>query len=152
MSENYINHIALVLDAGAFERGSRKSSGQPDFHTWLNARRSWITVYVFNDTVTCVIYDKDVLRRILPPTRHDGAQVALTPEVYGDHAVLENRSTSQPLQLATKLNHWTVAVLVPDQTAKFEAKKFGFPADNIAVWDATSMRLARRSGARQSNS
>lgn len=33
---------------------------------------------------------------------------------------------------------WTVAVFVPHPQAKFEAKKFGFASDNIAVWDASS--------------
>jgi hypothetical protein len=35
-------------------------------------------------------------------------------------------------------DNWTVAVFVPNQNGKFEAKKFGFPADNIAIWDTTS--------------
>lgn len=35
-------------------------------------------------------------------------------------------------------DHWTVAVLVPDQQGKREAMQFGFPRDNIAIWDASS--------------
>jgi len=35
-------------------------------------------------------------------------------------------------------DHWTVAAFVPSQTGVFEAKRFGFPKENIAVWDATS--------------
>lgn len=35
-------------------------------------------------------------------------------------------------------DNWTVACLVPNQAGVHEAKKFGFPAGNIAVWDATS--------------
>jgi hypothetical protein len=41
--------------------------------------------------------------------------------------------------LAVKLSHqadnWTVACLVPNATARHEAKSFGFPAENVAVWD-----------------
>lgn len=49
-------------------------------------------------------------------------------------------------QLARKLSdalldlpdNWTVACLVPNARGVHEAKKFGFPPDNIAVWDATT--------------
>lgn len=34
-------------------------------------------------------------------------------------------------------NNWTVAVMVPDQRGVFNAKSYGFPADNIAVWDTS---------------
>ena len=44
---------------------------------------------------------------------------------------------NQIAHLAKRSNE-TVAVLVPNQQGKFEAKKFGFPTDNIAIWDATS--------------
>jgi hypothetical protein len=76
--------------------------------------------------------------------------LAKTATLYGDHSFLtfivtdgeENRSRNQSRVLTQLLNgqkdSWTVAVLVPDQRAKFEAKRFGFPADNIAIWDATS--------------
>jgi 7-keto-8-aminopelargonate synthetase-like enzyme len=42
------------------------------------------------------------------------------------------------MKLRNLPENWTVGVLVPDQRGVFEAKGFGFPADNIAVWDATS--------------
>jgi len=123
-----------------------------------------ITVYVFADQVECLIYDMDVLR--LPSIRDfykpngntaliDAAiqsqqDLAKTATLYGDHSFLtfivtdgeENRSRNQSRVLTQLLNgqkdSWTVAVLVPNQRAKFEAKRFGFPADNIAIWDATS--------------
>lgn len=111
----------------------------------------------------CVFYDKDVLR--LPSLQGhyrpsgctalvDATLLALndlakTPELYGDHAFLvfvltdgeENDSNSDHGVLARRLeelpDHWTVAVLVPNQQGKHEAKRFGFPADNVAVWDPT---------------
>lgn len=57
----------------------------------------------------------------------------------------ENHSAARPDALARRLgalpDNWTVAVFVPDQTGKFEAKKFGFPPDNIAVWDTSAKGL-----------
>lgn len=125
-----------------------------------------VSVYTFADTVECLIYDKDVLR--LPSIRdlyRIGGMTALidatlkslddldeTATLYGDHAFLafvltdgqENRSrTPNKLQaISNRLlylpDNWTVACLVPNQRSVFEAKGFGFPADNIEVWDTTS--------------
>lgn len=127
-----------------------------------------ITVYTFDDLVRCAIYDKDVLRlpsirqhykiggmtALIDATLKSQDDLALTAQVYGDHSFLtyvltdgqENRSKARPDVLARRLaalpDNWTVAVFVPDQTGKFEAKKFGFPADNIAVWDTSAKGLA----------
>lgn len=126
-----------------------------------------VTVYTFANEPRCVFYDKDVLR--LPSLKDhyrpngmtalvDAAllsldDLALTPEKYGDHAFLvylltdgqENHSNHEPRVLERRLaalpGHWTVAVLVPDQTSKFEAKKFGFPADNIGIWETNARGL-----------
>lgn len=123
-----------------------------------------VSIYSFNEDVKCLIYDKDVLR--LPSISslyHTGGMTALvdaslkslddlsqTATLYGDHAFLafvltdgqENRSRNHPRTLVDRLNHipnnWTVACLVPDQRSVFEAKGFGFPPDNIAVWDPQS--------------
>ena len=77
-----------------------------------------------------------------------------TPQLYGDHAFLvyvltdgeENRSSKKATDLAKKIgslkDNWTVACFVPDQNGKFEAKKFGFPTDNIAVWDTSSRGMS----------
>jgi hypothetical protein len=95
---------------------------------------------------------------------------AKIPEMYGDHAHLiyivtdgqenasgreEARRSGQsayfwgtPQNLIDKLHkrltnlpeNVTVGLLVPDQSSVFEAKRFGFPSGNIAVWDATSAR------------
>jgi hypothetical protein len=128
-----------------------------------------VTVYFFNDKVSCNIYDKDVLR--LPSLKShyspngntaliDGTLQALndleeTPQKYGDHAFLvyvitdgeENASNQSPNILSNKINkskdNWTVAVLVPTQSSVFEAKKFGFPANNIQVWDTTSVGIEK---------
>lgn len=171
MIQNYINHIALVIDASSSMGGlSSEVVKVADNQIAYLAQRSKeldqetrITVYVFNDTTRCLIYDKDVLRMpsLAGQFRADGMTALIdasikaiedlskTPELYGDHAFLvyvltdgqENRSRAKPADIASKLNllkdNWTVAVFVPDQNGKFEAKKFGFPADNIAIWDTT---------------
>jgi hypothetical protein len=123
-----------------------------------------VTIYTFANDVRCLIYDKDVLRlpSIASLYRPDGMtalidatlksmdDLAETPERYGDHSFLvyvltdgqENRSRSHPATLSRRLTllpeNWTVAVLVPDQLGKREAQGFGFPRDNIAIWDTTS--------------
>lgn len=129
-----------------------------------------ITVYTFNSrgTVKCLIYDKDVLRMpsiaslystrgltaLVDATLMAIRDLKMTPEKYGEHAFLiyvltdgqENNSASSPLTLKTEISslpdHWTVATFVPDQMGKFEAKKFGFHPDNIAVWNTDSAGIA----------
>lgn len=119
-----------------------------------------VTVYFFSDTTKCVIYDKDVLR--LPSLKDyydpygntaliDGmllsiSDLELTSQKYGDHSFLifgltdgeENASRKSSSDLLNKIKalpeNWTVACLVPNQTGVHEAKKFGFPANNVQVW------------------
>ncbi len=38
-------------------------------------------------------------------------------------------------------DEWTVAVTVPNITAKHNAKSYGFPADNIEIWQTTEVGL-----------
>lgn len=134
MSENYINHIALVLDASS-SMGPLASSvvKVADNQIQYLARRSKeldqetrVTVYSFADTTKCLIYDKDVLR--LPSIgglyRPDGntalidatikalEDLSKTPELYGEHAFLtyvitdgqENRSKTPAYELTDMLD------------------------------------------------
>ncbi len=171
MQQNYINHIALVIDASSsMYQLSAEVVKVADNQIKYLAQRSKeldqetrITVYVFADKTTCLVYDKDVLRmpslaglfKAIGNTALIDASVkaiedlSKTPELYGDHAFLvyvltdgeENVSRTKPTDLAARItrlaDNWTVAVFVPNQNGKFEAKKFGFPADNIAIWDTT---------------
>lgn len=180
MTQNYINHIALVLDASySMKNKADELIKVADSQIAYLAQRSKeldqetrITVYIFADTVKCVIYDKDVLRlpsikehykvsgwtALIDATLQSQDDLALTPEKYGDHAFLtyvltdgaENVSKAAPKELTHRLNnlpdHWTVAVLVPDQQGVFEAKRFGFPKDNIAIWDASSAKGVSEAG------
>lgn len=124
-----------------------------------------VSIYSFNNNVECLIYDKDVLRlpsiaslydtsgmtALLDATAKSLDDLDQTATLYGDHAFLafvltdgqENRSRyTSPTALKSKLNalpeNWTVACLVPDQRSVFEAKGFGFPPENVAVWDSQS--------------
>jgi hypothetical protein len=183
-TQNYINHIALVLDMSASMHGvARDLIKVADAEIAHLARRSQeldqetrVTVYTFNHDVQCVIYDKDVLRlpsirdfytpngmtALINATLKSQDDLEKTAQLYGDHAFLtyvltdgQENASHHALgvtggwglgalrdQLTAKIaelpENWTVACLVPDQNGKFEAKRFGFPTDNIAVWDATT--------------
>ncbi|GLF95594.1 vWA domain-containing protein [Streptomyces yaizuensis] len=109
-SQNYINHVALVLDASSsMSHLSRKVVEVADQQIAYLARRSGeldqetrVTVYVFADTVECVIYDKDVLRMpslkqlyraggmtaLLAAALKSQRELAQTAQLYGDHSFL----------------------------------------------------------------
>lgn len=196
---NYINHIALVLDASlSMSRHADRVVEVADAEIRHIAEKSReldqetrVTVYSFSDEPRCLVYDKDALR--LPSlaglyeVRGNTALIAATwqalddlektAQLYGDHAFLvyvltdgeENVSrwskvfdgpggggyrsrfdrtpygTSQlGRMLATRLQklpeNWTLGALVPDAQGRRHAEGFGFPADNVATWDATSDR------------
>lgn len=108
--QNYINHIALVLDASSSMCGHAKRLVEvADEQIAYLAQRSKeldqetrITVYTFADTVQCVVYDKDVLRlpsiakyyrphgmtALIDATDLALDDLAMTPEKYGDHSFL----------------------------------------------------------------
>lgn len=179
MRANYINHIALVLDAsGSMGRFERDVVAVADNQIKHLAQRSKeldqetrVTVYTFDyaDNIRCVFYDKDVLRMpslaghysangstaLIDATVKALDDLSKTPELYGDHAFLayvltdgaENSSRAfSHYDLERRLQklpeNWTVAAFVPNQTGKFEAKKFGFPSDNIAIWDTSAKGIA----------
>ncbi|MBW5482194.1 vWA domain-containing protein [Streptomyces bambusae] len=109
-NQNYINHVALVLDASSsMAQLSRKVVEVADQQIAYLARRSKeldqetrVTVYVFADKVECVIYDKDVLRMpslkqlyrvggmtaLLAATLKSQRELAQTAQLYGDHSFL----------------------------------------------------------------
>ncbi|MEU7028102.1 vWA domain-containing protein [Streptomyces sp. NPDC046275] len=109
-NQNYINHVALVLDASSsMSRLSGKVVEVADQQIAYLARRSReldqetrVTVYVFADKVECVIYDKDVLRMpslkqlyraggmtaLLAAALKSQRELAQTAQLYGDHSFL----------------------------------------------------------------
>lgn len=172
MIKNYINHIVFVIDrSGSMYHLSEEVVKVFDSQVHYLAQRSKemdqetrVSVYLFNGSVECLVYDKDVLR--LPSLKSyysPGGSTALiggtlkaiqdlkqTPELYGDHSfllyVLTDGQNTDNGHLAIKLeseikglaDNWTVAVMVPDQFGVREAKQYGFPADNIRVWATSS--------------
>jgi hypothetical protein len=178
IKQNYINHIALVLDAsGSMQPLRDQVIKVADNQIEHLARRSKeldqetrITVYTFSDSrnIQCLVYDKDVLRMpSLKGLYHPDGGTALidatlkalddlskTPELYGDHAFLayvltdgeENASRSGSGTLSATIkalkDNWTLAAFVPNANGKYEAKKLGFPADNIAIWDTTAKGMS----------
>ncbi|MFF2774004.1 vWA domain-containing protein [Streptomyces sp. NPDC058052] len=110
VSQNYINHVALVLDASSSMSHLRgKVVEVADQQIAYLARRSReldqetrVTVYVFADKVQCVIYDKDVLRMpslkelykvggmtaLLAAALKSQRELAQTAQLYGDHSFL----------------------------------------------------------------
>ncbi|MBT2369314.1 VWA domain-containing protein [Streptomyces sp. ISL-10] len=108
--QNYINHVALVLDASSsMSHLTRKVVEVADQQIAYLARRSReldqetrVTVYVFADKVECVIYDKDVLRMpslkqlyrvggmtaLLAAALTSQRELAQTAQLYGDHSFL----------------------------------------------------------------
>lgn len=134
MSQNYINHIAFVLDAsGSMYRHKNSLIKVADAQIANLAQRSKelnqetrVTVYTFASRPQCIIYDKDVLR--LPSIAQHyqtGGNTALidatllsltdlkeTPEKYGDHSFLvfvltdgqENASQATAAILKAALN------------------------------------------------
>jgi hypothetical protein len=128
-----------------------------------------VSVYFFSyaTSIHCVIFDKDVLRMpSLAGLYQIGGNTALrdatwkaivdlktTSQIYGDHAFLvyaltdgeENNSRLSEDKFSSNLDglpeEFTVCVFVPDQDGVFNAKKAGFPADNISVWSTTAKGL-----------
>lgn len=176
-TENYINHIGLVLDAsGSMSHLSSQVTKVADNQIAHLAKRSKeldqetrVTVYAFQQkTVDCLIFDKDVLRlpsiaslykiggqtNLIDATLKAIQDLEDTSTLYGEHAFLlyvltdgeENYSFAKPDDLSKRIakleENWTVATFVPNQTGVHEAKKFGFPSQNIAVWDTTSKGLS----------
>lgn len=132
-----------------------------------------VTVYLFSDKMWCLFYDKDVLRlpsiaahyqtvnmtALIDATVQAQNELRQTATLYGDHAFLtfvltdgqENQSrqyTAHDLKvlLGSLRDNETVACLVPNQSAKFTAEKYGFARGNIQVWDASSEAGMREAG------
>lgn len=120
-----------------------------------------VSVYLFGSRIDCLIYDMDVMR--LPSLKDhyeiegmtallDGTGKAIedlkkTPELYGDHSFLiyvltdggENKSRKYDAAKMSETirnlaDNWTLAVMVPNIQGVAEAKRFGFPTNNIMQW------------------
>ncbi len=172
MIQNYINHIVFVIDAsGSMSTFSRQVVRVFDNQIAHLAKRSQklnqetrVSVYMFNTSTTCLIYDMDVMRLpslenhyftgggtdLIGATLKSIDDLQETAQRYGDHAFLvyvltdgeHNAGNKSARDLAKKLNslpdNWTVATLVPNRHCAQDAKDFGFHATNVDIWDSTS--------------
>ena len=175
-ADNHINHFVYLIDRSG-SMGHLAKDVVDAFEAEIKAlasrskeldQETRISVYLFDDSLECIIYDKDVLR--LPSIRDkyftrgstsliDGtlgsiADLKKTAQLYGEHAFVlyaltdgeENTSTKKPADLRDEINdlpdNWTVAVFVPNARGVAEAKTFGFPKDNIAVWSTTAQGVS----------
>lgn len=170
-SQRLINHVALVLDGSSSMRGhSNKLIQVADEQIRHLAVRSEelsqetrVSVYLFNDTVQCLIFDMDVMRlpsiqdlyrasgmtALVDSVIRSQDDLATTSQIYGDHAFLtfvltdgmENRSRNSWTKLPQYLSgrdNWTVGFLVPDQQGVAYMQRIGADRGSIAVWDTTS--------------
>ncbi len=130
-----------------------------------------VSTYLFSEKAECLTYDKDCLRlpslksyynpaggtALIDATLLAIADLEKTATLYGDHAFLiyvltdgeENRSFSTSTSLSKKISslpdHWTLGVLVPNKNGVVEAKRFGFPEQNIQIWETTGAGLNKAS-------
>ena len=136
-----------------------------------------VSVYIFDDKIDCLVFDMDVMRMpslkgqitarnstaLLAACKQAIDDMKLLPQKYGDHAFLvysltdgqENASAKYGVDssvfskiLSSLPENWTNICLVPDQRAVFDAKKAGFPADNIQVWDVNSAKGIQEVGSK----
>jgi len=172
ISQSLINHVVFVLDGSGSMRNLKQAvidvfDGQI---AWLAKRsremdqETRVTVYVFDGTAECVIFDKDVLRlpsirdlywvrgstALIKATMKSQEELAQTCTLYGDHAFLtfvltDGGETDHPhlrsdlaRMIGRQGDNWTVAVLVPNQQGKTLAHDYGFPKGNIEIWDVNS--------------
>lgn len=132
-----------------------------------------VTVYAFDDEVVCLFFDMDVLRlpsiaeyyqingmtALIDATLYSQEDLRKTATMYGDHAFLtyvltdgeENASTRLPSELSNWMSNLaeneTVAVFVPNQNGVLAVRRWGFPPDNVAIWDTSSTRGVEQVGA-----
>lgn len=104
---------------------------------------------------------------LIAATLKSQADLAETAQRYGEHSFLtfvitdgeENASYHEDggyrrrmspdtlnACITGQADNWTVATLVPDIIAKKTAIQYGFPRDNVAIWDTTSQRGLEEAG------
>lgn len=127
-----------------------------------------VSVYTFADKVKCLAFDVDIERfrgiegQYSPygsTALMDAAGTAIEehkdiPQKHGDHAFLlyvitdgeENVSRKFDVRTLRRLidgleDNWTVSCLVPNSLGKHNATQYGFPKNNIEIWQTTELGL-----------
>jgi hypothetical protein len=128
----------------------------------------------FNN-IRCLCYDTDVLRlpsiesmyspggitALIDATIHAINDLNTTPEKYGEHGYVlfvitdgienDSRVSNNPGQslkaaISGLAPHWSVCAFVPDQDGKTYLTRFGFPPDNVQLWDTSSSTSLEKMG------
>lgn len=183
---NDINHVAIAMDASDSMRPYRDAVVEVvDGLVKTLAEESQkfdqetrVTIYTYSgtsgwqDTVRCVVFDKDVLR--LPSLAGHYSTGGMTPlvdanwkaiddlettsQLYGNHSFVlynvtdgfNNASSRTPAELRARIaklpDNWTIASLVPNAQGMEKAVEMGTPRGNVAIWDATSAAGVREMG------
>jgi hypothetical protein len=180
---NLVDHVALVLDASSSmdAYGHVKPLIQVTDglikHLAARSREMGrevrVSVFSFADTVSCLIWEMDVLRipsiadiysaygntALWTAIVQSQQDLALIPQKYGDHGFVtyvvtdgESNRGSHSAQdvaryLATQAENVSVAILVPNRAAVDTATRAGIPGGNIEVWDTTSAAGIKEAGA-----
>jgi hypothetical protein len=118
--------------------------------------------------IKCLAYDMDVLRMpsikglykasggtaLIDATIKAIGDLSLTATLYGEHAFLmytitdgdENSSTYNATALTNEFRsvdlkgNWSYATFVPNQRGVQLAIKYGFPSENVVIWDTSSAK------------
>jgi hypothetical protein len=164
-SQNYINHIALVLDASgsmasrqdqlikvadAFIADLAKESQQKDQETR-------VTIYSFDEKIKCLIWDKDVLRlpsikslyeiggatALIEATLKSLDDLAHTWEEYGDHSFLVFVITDGEENASGGTWHYNRPALLGPWTDKLSSRLKSLP-DHWTVAAMVPDPLAKR--------
>ena len=126
-----------------------------------------VSVYLFNDKVKCLFFNEDVDK--IPSlskfyaTSGDTDILTATLTAINDLKEIKNKYCNESYllyilsdgenrlnsHLSVTLNrtinslpeNWTIAALAPNQDAVHEYKQFGFPKDNIQVWEVNKRGL-----------
>lgn len=161
MKDSRAEQLIKVADAQVQFLAERSQQADTNQET-----RITVATFGFPGDYQVLVWDMDVMR--LPSIAdlyhpygntamaegviHGLDDLALIPEQYGDHAFLvyvltdgeENASSEAdkralPVRIEALPVNWTVACLVPDEGCARDAERFGFPHDNISVWDVNSV-------------
>jgi hypothetical protein len=170
-AQRLINHVALVLDASSsmIDHTNTLIDVADEQIKYLALRseelsqETRVSVYTFNERVTCQIFDMDVMRlpSIMDLYRANGMTALVdatiksqddlgsTSRIYGDHAFLtfvltdgmENKSRRSWRELPKYLNKagWAIGFLVPDSQGEAYLTRAGISKGNISIWDTTSV-------------
>jgi len=136
-----------------------------------------IYLFSSRSTARCILFDMDVIRAaesftMVGKYRPNGMtalcdatvlsieDLKLTNTKYGQHSFwllgftdgMENNSSpsnraKMPGLVGSMPDDWTFSIFVPDQVAKKTAQDYGFPRDNIAIWDTNNVRGVETIGA-----